>query len=81
MVASEPSCISSEPSPSKTSIPALGTGQGQPAPIAEAPPMNPMQPTERSSGAISRHAGEVVMVGTQMALPRAAWPWPVPSAG
>jgi len=34
--------------------------------------MNPTQPTERSSGAIWRHAGPVVMVGTQIALPRAA---------
>ena len=35
-------------------------------------PMKPTQPTERSSGAMVRHAGEVVMVGTQMASPRAA---------
>jgi hypothetical protein len=34
--------------------------------------MKPVQPTERSSGAIVRQAGEVVMVGTQIASPRAA---------
>ncbi len=39
--------------------------------MAEAPPMKPTQPTERSSGAILRQAGPVVMVGTQMAVPRA----------
>src|SRR5262245_50691508 len=32
--------------------------------------MKPTQPAERSSGAISRQAGDVVMVGTQIALPR-----------
>ena len=36
--------------------------------------MKPTQPTDRSSGAILRQAGAVVMVGTQMAVPRAAMP-------
>jgi len=34
--------------------------------------MKPTQPIERSSGARVRQAGEVVIVGTQIALPRAA---------
>src|SRR5262245_48194274 len=34
--------------------------------------MKPTQPMERSSGAMVRQAGAVVMVGTQMASPRAA---------
>ncbi len=34
--------------------------------------MKPTHPTDRSSGAMVRQAGEVVMVGTQMALPRPA---------
>jgi hypothetical protein len=34
--------------------------------------MNPTQATERSSAAILRHAGAVVMVGMQMAVPRAS---------
>src|SRR5499426_4630672 len=73
MVASQPSCIRSEPSPSNTITRRSGRASASPAPMADAPPMKPMQPTERSSGAMSRHAGEVVMVGMQMALPRAAW--------
>src|SRR5215510_14574242 len=73
MVASEPSCIRSEPSPSNTITRRSGRASARPAPIADAPPMKPTQPTERSSAAMSRHAGDVVMVGMQMALPRAAW--------
>jgi hypothetical protein len=34
--------------------------------------MKPTQDTDRSSGAMVRQAGAVVMVGTQMALPRSA---------
>ena len=34
--------------------------------------MKPTQPIERSSGARERQAGEVVIVGTQIASPRAA---------
>ena len=34
--------------------------------------MKPTQPIERSSGASVRQAGDVVIVGTQIALPRAA---------
>jgi hypothetical protein len=70
MVASEPSCISSEPSPSKTTTRRSGRARARPSPSDEAPPMKPTQPTDRSSGAMLRHAGDVVIVGTQMASPR-----------
>src|SRR5687768_2399667 len=73
MVASEPSCISSEPSPSNTITRRSGRASARPRPSDEAPPMKPTQPTDRSSGASSRQAGDVVMVGTQIALPRPPW--------
>src|SRR5581483_5117776 len=72
MVASEPSCISSEPSPSNTSTRRSGRASARPSPSDDAPPMKPTQATDRLSGAIVRQAGAVVMVGTQMALPAAA---------
>src|SRR6185503_8443931 len=65
--------MSSEPSPSNTITRRSGRASARPRPSDEAPPMKPTQPTDRSSGASSRHAGDVVIVGTQMALPRAAW--------
>ena len=34
--------------------------------------MNPTQPMDRSSGAMVRHEGDVVMVGMQIAVPRLA---------
>ena len=49
-----------------------GRARARPSPMEEAPPMKPTQPTERSSGAMVRHAGEEVMVPTQMASPCAA---------
>ena len=72
IVAREPSCIKSEPSPSKTITRRLGIASASPRPSDEAPPMKPTQPIERSSGARERQAGEVVIVGTQIASPRAA---------
>jgi len=49
----------------------FGIASASPSPSDEAPPMKPTQPIDRSSGAMVRQAGEVVMVGTQIALPRA----------
>src|SRR5262245_42233180 len=64
--------MSSEPSPSKTITRRSGRARARPSPMDEAPPMKPVQVTERSPGARARQAGAGVMVGTQMASPRAA---------
>src|SRR5207247_2512100 len=72
MVGSEPSCMQREPSPSRTITRRSGQPRARPSPSVDAPPMKPTQETERSSGAMSRQPGAVVMVWMQMALPRAA---------
>src|SRR5262245_51823783 len=60
------------PSPAGTRTPGSGRASASARPSEEAPPMNPTQVTERSSGARRRHAGAVVIVGTTMAAPRLA---------
>src|SRR3989304_5076629 len=70
IVARDPSCMSADPSPSKTSTRRSGHASARPRPSDDAPPMNPMHVTERSLLVSARHAGIVVMVGTQIAVPR-----------
>src|SRR5262249_59912357 len=64
--------MQSEQSPSNTITRRSGHPSARPRPSVDAPPMKPTQETDRSSGAIVRHAGAVVMVGMQIAVPRAA---------
>src|SRR5262245_37071328 len=64
--------MQSEPSPSNTITRRSGHPSARPSPRVDAPPMNPTQETERSSGAMARQAGAVVIVGMQIAVPRAA---------
>src|SRR5262249_2157324 len=64
--------MQSDPSPSNTITRRSGHPSASPSPSVDAPPMNPTHAIDRSSGAIVRQAGAVVMVGMQMAVPRLA---------
>ena len=54
--------MQSDPSPSNTMTRRSGFPSASPSPSVDAPPMKPMQPIDRSSGAIVRHEGALSLV-------------------